>query len=90
MRKDGSLCDSDDWSDCGRFCTRGGADIASRMARLREYVVDRADLVVAVSDFVRERMIAFVSGPDLLGPNAAGESFGLAARSGCSSRVTRG
>ncbi len=59
VRRDGSLCDSDTWSDCRRFCSRPGADISSHMCRVREQLVEKTGLIVAVSDFVRRRMIDF-------------------------------
>lgn len=66
VRADGSLCHCSTWSECGQLCSQPRADIDTHMKRLQEFLVERTDLFVTVSDFVRSRMTDFGYPPEMI------------------------
>ncbi len=59
IRRDGSPCDSISWMDCPRFCSLSFINVDSYMKTLQETVIEKADLIICVSEFVKNRLLDF-------------------------------
>lgn len=57
VRRDGRVCDDVDWSNCEAHCCSRFAHVTTYMKHLQDKLVEKVDLFVTVSEFVRDQMI---------------------------------